>query len=168
MIPRSLHIVTGAAGVGKSTFAKSLAVQHAAALLDSDTVTEPVVQAGLTESGMSPEDRDSADYKRIFRDAVYECLFRTAAENLPHVSVVIVGPFTRELADSEWPEQLLKRFGIRPVIWFLTCEHEVRRKRIENRGNTRDQAKLTDWQQHLRLAPLTRPVFAVNEIDTSP
>lgn len=166
MSPCSLHIVTGGAGVGKSTFAKSLAVKHSAALLDSDTVTEPVVRSGLLGAGMSPEDRDSSDYKRLFRDAVYECLFQTAADNLSHVSVVIVGPFTRELTDPDWPQKLQTRFGIQPVIWYLTCDNEVRRQRIENRGNPRDQAKLIDWDQHVREAPITKPAFQVNRIDT--
>jgi len=78
-----LHIVTGAAGVGKSTFGKSLAAKCNAALLDSDTLSEAVVRAGMKAAGFDPTDRDSPEYKTIFRDAVYECLFATAAENLP-------------------------------------------------------------------------------------
>ena len=58
-----LHIVTGAAGTGKSTFAKQLASDQAAVLLDSDTVSEPLVRAGLEAAGMDPADRDSPQYK---------------------------------------------------------------------------------------------------------
>lgn len=161
-----LHIVTGAAGVGKSTFGKRLALQHSAAFLDSDTVSEPVVRAGLVAAGMSPIDRDSADYKRIFRAAVYECLFETAAENLPSVSVVIVGPFTRELGDADWPRRLLDRFGVCPSIWHLVCVGELRRQRIEHRGNPRDLLKLKDWNQHVNEAPTAVPAFEVKMVDT--
>ncbi|KLU05618.1 Phosphate butyryltransferase [Rhodopirellula islandica] len=167
MSTHSLHIVTGAAGVGKSTFGKALATKLAACLLDSDTVTEPVVRAGLKAAGMDHTDRDSPEYKRLFRDAVYECLFDTAAENLSHVSVVIVGPFTRELRNVDWPEQLRDRLDVAPTIWYLTCDDEVRRQRIQLRGNPRDQAKLVDWNQHVRDAPPAVPAFEVKRVDTS-
>ncbi|MFG0265475.1 MAG: AAA family ATPase [Rhodopirellula sp. JB055] len=167
MSTHSLHIVTGAAGVGKSTFGRTLATKLAAGLLDSDTVTEPVVRAGLKAAGLDPADRDSPEYKQLFRDAVYECLFDTAAENLPHVSVVIVGPFTRELTDARWPDQLRDRFGVTPKIWYLTCHDDVRRQRIQLRGNPRDHGKLVDWAQHVRDAPPAEPAFDVEHVDTS-
>lgn len=166
MTKHPLHIVTGAAGVGKSTFGKDLAAKLAGVLLDSDTVTEPVVRAGLVAAGLEPTDRDSAEYKRLFRDAVYECLFQTAADNLDHVSVVIVGPFTRELGNARWPDQLRERLGVEPTIWYLRCDDEVRRQRIERRGNPRDQAKLIDWQQHVRDAPVAKPTCNVKQIET--
>ncbi len=166
MTKHSLHIVTGAAGVGKSSFGRQLAAKSAAMLLDSDTVTEPVVRAGLMAAGLEPTDRDSPEYKRIFRDAVYECLFQTAADNLEHISVVIVGPFTRELGNARWPDQLRERFGVEPTIWFLTCDDEERRRRIERRGNPRDQAKLIDWQQHIAESPVASPAFSVKQVDT--
>ncbi|EMI56578.1 AAA family ATPase [Rhodopirellula sallentina] len=163
----ALHIVTGAAGVGKSTFGKHLAVELGAVFLDSDTVTEPVVRAGLTAAGLDPTDRDSPEYKRLFRDAVYECLFATAAENLTHTSVVIVGPFTRELRDANWPKHLHNRFGVQPTIWHVTCSDVLRRERIMKRGNPRDRAKLIDWAQHIADAPPAQPAFEVNLVDTS-
>ncbi|MFG0254518.1 MAG: AAA family ATPase [Rhodopirellula sp. JB053] len=163
----SLHFVTGAAGVGKSTFGKHLAAELKAAFLDSDTVTEPVARAGLTAAGLDPTDRDSPEYKRLFRDAVYECLFDTAVENLAHTHVVIVGPFTRELRDTNWPNRLQNRFGVQPTIWHLTCSDVVRHERIRKRGNPRDRAKLIDWAQHIADAPPARPAFEVNLVDTS-
>lgn len=162
-----VHIVTGAAGSGKSTFGKRLAAKHSAILLDSDTVTEPVVRAGMSAAGLDAADRDSAAYKKIFRDAVYDCLFETALENISHTSVVIVGPFTRELSQSVWPKLLELKFGFRPIIWYLYCDNEIRRQRIESRGNPRDALKLDDWESHLADAPVASPVFAVKRIDTS-
>ena len=162
-----LQFVTGAAGVGKSTFGKELAAKSHAVLLDSDTVTEPVVRAGLEAAGMDPEDRDSPDYKRLFRDAVYESLFQVAEENLAHLPVVIVGPFTRELSDASWPDQMESRFGVRPTVWFLVCPDAIRLARIKRRGNPRDQGKLIDWQHHMASAPPAQPAFDVRMVDTS-
>ncbi len=161
-----LHIVTGAAGVGKSTYARSLAAKCNAALLDSDTLSEAVVCAGMKAAGLSPTDRDSSEYKTIFRDAVYECLFETAAENLAHTSVVLVGPFTRELQDVKWPQRLMDRLGIMPTIWFLTCPDETRRSRIAARSNPRDHAKLSDWDKYLAACSNVPPAFAVNLVET--
>jgi predicted kinase len=162
-----LHIVTGAAGTGKSTFGRELAANLSAVILDSDTVTEPVVRAGLSAAGMLPTDRDSPAYKRIFRGAVYDCLFATAGENLPHVSVVIVGPFTRELKNAAWPKELSDRFGVQPTVWYCHCDDEIRRQRIEKRGNPRDAGKLDNWQQHVADAPVTEPAFEAKRVDTS-
>ena len=53
-----IHIVTGAAGTGKSTFAKQLARDESAILLDSDTASEPIVRAGLQAADIDPTDRD--------------------------------------------------------------------------------------------------------------
>ena len=163
-MPNELHIVTGAAGVGKSTWGRSLAAKMTAAFLDSDTLSEAVVRAGMKAAGLDPTDRDSVEYKNIFRDAVYECLFTTAEENLAHTSVVMVGPFTRELQDAAWPQMLTLRFGIEPTIWFLTCDDETRRDRIAARANPRDQLKLENWQQHL-ASPLV-PAFSVKRFRT--
>ena len=161
-----LHIITGAAGTGKSTFAKELAKKNSAVLLDSDTVSERVVRAGLEAAGLDPADRDSAEYKKIFREAVYQSLFDVAAENLPHANVVIVGPFSRELADPLWPQKLEKRFGVAPQVWFLVCDDNLRKQRIQNRANPRDAGKLVDWEKHVAQAPPVEPSFSVTRIDT--
>ncbi|MGE9267964.1 MAG: AAA family ATPase [Verrucomicrobiales bacterium] len=156
---KKLSIVCGAAGVGKSTYARQLALARGACLLDSDTVTEPVVRAGLTLAGLDPGDRDSPLYKETFRDAVYECLFATAGENLPQREVIIVGPFTRECREEDWPERLRARFGCEVEILFVACGEEERRERIAARGNPRDAAKLADWESYARESRLEPPAF---------
>jgi predicted kinase len=154
-----LHVICGPAGVGKSTYGRKLAAGKQACFLDSDTVTEPVVRAGLSFGGGDPDDRDSATYRRAFRDPVYECLLATAAENLPHVDVVIVGPFTSEIRDPEWAGQLVERLSVEVKVIFLICDEEERRLRIEQRGNPRDDLKLRDWAQYLANTDMRPPAF---------
>jgi len=163
---RELHIVTGAAGVGKSTYGATLAAKLNAALLDSDTLSEAVVRAGMKAAGLDPTDRDSPEYKTIFRDAVYQCLFETAAENLAHTSVVLVGPFTRELNDAQWPQRIAERLGVEPTVWFLTCADETRRERIAARRNPRDQGKLDAWDEYVAAGSCSPPAFPVNQVET--
>ena len=156
----SLYVVCGPAGVGKSTYGRRLAAELKACLLDSDTVTEPVVRAGMAFGGGDPDDRDSSVYRAAFRDPVYECLLAAAAENLQHVNVVLVGPFTTEIRQPDWPDCLRKRFGVDVVVEFVTCDEKLRRERIENRGNPRDRLKLADWAAYVAATDLRPPAFA--------
>jgi predicted kinase len=162
-----LHLICGPAGVGKSTYGRKLAAELGACFLDSDTVTEPVVRAGMKLGGEDPADRDSAVYRAAFRDAVYECLFATAAENLPHVDVVMVGPFTSEIQNPEFPVQLAARFGAEVKVIFVTCEESVRKSRIEARGNSRDETKLRDWDTYLASSGIQSPLFPHERVVTS-
>ena len=164
-MPR-LYVVCGPAGVGKSTYGKSLAARKRACFLDSDTLTEPVVRAGMELGGFDPNDRDSEVYRVAFRTAVYESLFQTAAENLPHVSVVLVGPFTSEIRNADWPDELAERFSCEPEVIFVTCPEEERHRRIKERGNPRDELKLADWEGYLKGTDLRPPVFEYREIRT--
>ena len=119
-----LVVICGPAGAGKSTYGRKLARETGACLLDSDTVTEPVVRAGMALGELDPDDRDSPAYREAFRGPVYECLFQVAAENLPHCDVILVGPFTSEIRDPNWHLHLFARFEIVPEIIYVWAEDE--------------------------------------------
>ncbi|TAE78419.1 MAG: ATP-binding protein [Verrucomicrobia bacterium] len=157
---RECHIVTGPAAAGKSSHARDLAASIGACLIDSDTATERLVRAGLALAGMDPDDRDSAAYKRAFRDAVYEAMFDLAVANLPQVPVVLAGPFTREGGETDWPDRLAARLGVRPLLHFVWCEPEVRRLRMLARGEERDLPKLRNWEAYAASCREDRPVWA--------
>lgn len=154
------YIVCGSPGSGKSTYAKQLAAVRQAALLDIDTVTERLVRSALVQSGHSQDDRDSEYFKRTFREPIYESLFDIARENLPFQDVVIVGPFTKEIRDPDWPSKLYRALGSAIEVHYVQCPPEVRRKRLAQRGNARDQAKLNDWDNYIQYYGDERaPVF---------
>jgi predicted kinase len=153
------HIVTGPAGAGKSAYARRLAAELGACLIDSDIATERLVRAGLSLAGLDPDDRDSPAYKRAYRDAVYEAMFDLAVANLPQIPVVLAGPFTREGGEGDWPQRLEQRLGIRPVLYFVWCPPDLRRQRIEARGEERDRPKLSDWPRYAASCREERPVW---------
>lgn len=159
------HIVTGPAGAGKSVHARKLAATLGACLIDSDTATERLVRAGLSMAGHDPDDRDSPAYKRAFRDAVYEAMFDLAAANLPHVPVVLAGPFTREGGQADWPEYLERRLGVRPALHFVWCPPELRHARIVARGESRDRPKLDGWPSYAATCRETPPVWTHTFVD---
>ncbi len=161
------HVVSGPPAAGKTTVARRLASEIGGCLLDSDQVADRLVRAGMELAGLDPEDRDSPEYKRAYRAAVYETLFDLAVANLPRVPVVIAGPFTAEGADPEWPERLRRRLGVEPRLHFVWCDAAERRRRIEARGEERDRRKLADWKGYLADRREERPVWPHRFVDTS-
>jgi predicted kinase len=151
------YIVCGSPGSGKSTYAGQLAATRHAVLLDIDTVTERLVRLALVQSGHSQDDRDSGYFKRNFRAPIYETLFDIARENLTFQDVVIVGPFTKEITDTGWPAKLYQVLGASIDVHYVQCAAEIRRHRIARRGNARDRAKLSDWENHVRYYGDERP-----------
>lgn len=162
-----IHLVSGPPAAGKTTYARNLAEDIGAVLLDSDEVTERLIRAGLTLAGMDPDDRDSPAYKSAFRDAVYETLFDLAKSHCNRLPVVIAGPFTREGGDADWPRRLAARFGVMPEFHFVWCHPGVRKARVQGRGAPRDLPKLADWDAYVKSCRETAPVYPHRWIDTS-
>ena len=144
------YIVTGAPASGKSRYGRKLAAEKHATLLDIDTCTEILVRQGLSLAGQDPSDRDSPLFKSTYREPIYDTLFAIAIDNLSHTDVVIVGPFTKEMTDLEWPTQLSARLEANVLIHFVYCDSATRRERMTARSNPRDASKLADWEAHDR------------------
>lgn len=162
------YIVCGSPGSGKSTYARQLAVVKHATLLDIDTVTERLVRIALVQSGYSQDDRDSNYFKHTFREPIYETLFDIARENLHFQDVVIVGPFTKEIKDPGWPSKLHLVLGSSIDVHYVQCLPEIRRRRLARRGNTRDLAKLNDWESYIQYyGDENPPVFEHVLVDGS-
>ena len=137
-------------------------------MLDIDTVSERLVRAGLAASGRDADDRDSADYKRIYRDAIHETLFAVARDNLMVLPVVIVAPFTQERRRDDFTDWLAERLGTPARVFFLWLPDDERRRRIERRDNPRDRAKLAAWSDYAESGhDAARPTYDHVWIDTS-
>ncbi|MBX7144336.1 MAG: ATP-binding protein [Oligoflexia bacterium] len=161
-------VICGSPGAGKSVYGAKLAAQHRAILLDIDTCTEGLIQVSLVNLGHDPADRDSAYFKDTFREPIYQTLFSIAKENLAWVDTVIVGPFTREIRDAEWPTKLRQILAAEVEIHYICCSQLERRRRLELRGDSRDIPKLRDWDKHVRyLGDEQPPKFPHVFVDTS-
>jgi predicted kinase len=167
-MPKTI-IVCGAPGSGKTTHARQLAATSGATLLDIDTVTERLVKVGLAAAGHSPDDRDSDYFKQTYREPIYQALFDIARDNLPYHDVVITGPFTKEIQDPDWPAKLTAELGSQVEVHYVLCSPDIRRQRLIDRGNDRDQAKLQDWDRYVEYyGEETPPVFAHVLVDGAP
>jgi predicted kinase len=168
-LPRKLlTIICGNAGVGKTTFARQLARREGALLLDIDTASELLVRAGLEALEIDPDDRDSPRYKRLYRKAIHDTLLALADDNLSHQSCIIVAPFTQERRDPHFLERVRVQLRTDVRIFYLVCDEETRRKRIQKRKNPRDRAKLKDWGNYSKSGlDVTPPPFPHHLIDTA-
>lgn len=162
-----LIIVCGRPGVGKTTYASVLAKHKNAVLLDIDTVTEPLVQAGLKLAGLDQDDRDSELFKATFRDPIHQSLLAIANQNLAFQDVIIVAPFSKEVQDPKWLANLKCSVWPNVDIHYLVCNDSILRNRLKKRGNPRDAAKLSQWQEYTSSYKVTLPCFEHLLIDTS-
>jgi dephospho-CoA kinase len=161
-------IVCGSPGAGKSTYGKRLAKELKAAFIDIDTATECLVRLSLSLSGHDPDDRDSAYFKNHYRQPVYDQLFDIACENISQIDVVIVGPFTKEIRNIEWPKTLENILGSFVEIHYVYCSSEIRKKRMLKRANPRDSAKFKNWKNfNTYYSNEEPPVFEHIIIDNS-
>lgn len=154
---RKLIFILGGAGAGKTTVAKALAAMRRAAFFDMDTLLRPAAVAMMNQAGLDPNDRDSAEYKRLCRDLGYRITMDAALENIAiGTDALVIGPFTKETEDPFWLERELSSIGaslntvdVKVIIVHLQNEL-LYRQRIEARGSDLDKWKLENWEEFRR------------------
>lgn len=144
----------GPGGAGKTTLAKAVAARRPAAVFDMDILLRPAATAIMTMHGLDPDDRDSAEYKRLCRDLGYCITMDAALDNIGLSSdIFVVGPFTKEAADPEWIGRELARVGRTleevevKVVMVSLPDAAVYRQRIEGRHSPLDAWKFAHWEQ---------------------
>lgn len=165
--PVALFIL-GHAGTGKSWLThRYVARQHqhgkSWCVLDKDVVSEVWTGPLLAAHGQDPNDRDSPFFKEVARDLGYRSTLRVGRDQIEHgTSIVFPGPWSRELASGalfspaalELPENTRLRH-----VW-LDLDLEVRRQRIIDRNDPRDQWKLAHWDEYVQA--LRRPEAVID------
>ncbi|WP_164983804.1 AAA family ATPase [Cellulomonas endophytica] len=162
-------VLTGAPASGKSVTGAAYARLTGAALLDQDTLTNPLVDvvAGLLDVHDYADPRLAA----ATRDARYECLLRVAEDCLRvGVPVVLVAPFTTERRDAAAWGRLAARMaaagGRARLAWLRVAPDELER-RLVGRGAARDAAKLADVRAWVAGLDLAAPAVPFVEVDAA-
>ena len=159
--PHTPHLIlfAGHSGTGKSTLAKKalpLIVEKSGLaffFLDKDTAYGQFSSHMMGLNTGNPDDRDSPYYLENLRDHEYAGLLAIARENLElGVNVILVGPFSREIQSGRifQPKMLglPENTSIR-IAWIELTQDEARR-RIEKRGDPKDQWKLNHWDEYIQ------------------
>ncbi len=148
-----LWLVGGYAGSGKSELGRIIARETGWAILDKDTLTRPVVEAGLQCMGLSPNDRESEGYLTTMRPREYEALYSAWSENLEcNNSAIVTAPFIREFNDAAWlnrTKAACADFNADLTVVWVYCDAETMLTYMRHRGAARDSAKLADWEKYL-------------------
>ena len=154
MNPPLLVIVCGAAGSGKSTVARSMAVALGACHLDKDDLAPFVERLGTALPGwQGPSDRESETYRAELRPVEYQVLLDLAFSQLAvGCSVLLDAPLSTELRDEDWCQELAARVeaagAVLRVVEVLAADEE-RHWHIAERHEARDANKLAHWEDYL-------------------
>ena len=160
--------ILGHAGTGKSWLThRFVSAQHERGaswcVLDKDVVSEVWTGPLLAAHGQDPQDRDSPFFKEVARDLGYQSTLRVGRDQIEHgTHVVFPGPWSRELATGAIfsPQDLGLPANTRLHHVWLDLPLDIRKQRIIDRGDPRDQWKLAHWDEY--TAALKRPQ-AVND-----
>lgn len=149
---KTLLLVAGYAGTGKTMTGKIIAAKLQAPYIDKDTVARPILEKALTMLGGNPDDRESELYVKHFKDEEYVATMNIAWENLRFSqNVVVVAPFISSFSNEEWVaalEQKAKRMNVRYHILWVHSSPESMRKLLLARKTTRDNWKLNHWEEY--------------------
>ena len=136
-----LFVVAGPAASGKSEFARALAKKFNLFWIDLDDDIEERIAANkalIEKIGME-------EFLKEQRPIRYKELLDKANKALKSgQSTVISAPFTAEVtSQSNWDSQFssFTELGIKPILYWIATEPEVRRERMLNRASLRDKEK---------------------------
>lgn len=155
--------VTGAPGAGKTSTAQELARSLGAALLDLDTLTNPLLDLLVDDPEVPVDVR--------LRTARYACLIGAAQDCLrTGTPVVLVAPFTAERSDpAAWAAlaRQLAAAGGDPHLAWLRIGADQLGERLRARQAERDRTKLADLEGYLASVDLAPPVVPHLVVDAA-
>lgn len=154
-----LILFAGHAGTGKTSLAKkalpliSSRTGQNFFFLDKDTVYGAFSSHMMGLLTGDPNDRDSPTYLQHIRDQEYAGLLDIVRENFElGISVILVGPFTREVMSGKFfqpPLLGLPANTVCRIAWIDLAADEARR-RIARRADARDAWKLAHWDTYMQ------------------
>ena len=148
----STHVilVTGHAGAGKTTLARSIAQKTKGVLLDKDSMFSHFVHKMLLEAGEHPHTRDSAYYTDVIREREYASLCKTISDNIGVAQwVIAAAPWTHVSVDElqNIGSMLIAKGATVHIVW-VGAEEDVQKENLTSRGYFRDRNKLANWEEY--------------------
>ena len=164
---QEVFFVSGPAASGKTKFAKALATSRKLRILDLDDTLEKMIASNrptLDELGM--EKFLSTMAPERYQDLLERALKQFAQGD----SLVIVAPFTKQIADENLWKEMKKPFeekGVIPRLVWIYIPDSLRATRLKARGLKRDKGKIADMETYLGKITLQPPAFGHIAIEGS-
>lgn len=165
---KNLILVTSPPACGKTFISKQLAkhLKHVV-YLDKDTLI--VLSKQIFVVAGEEYNRSSDFFEENIRDYEYRCVEDLALEALEYAdNVLINAPFTQEIRDRAWVEQMEKRLakhGAKLVVVWVVTDPEVCHQRMIARNSDRDTWKLQNWDEYISRLNFNVPYDIVADGD---
>lgn len=165
---KNLILVTSPPACGKTFISKQLAkhLKHVV-YLDKDTLI--VLSKQIFVVAGQEYNRSSDFFEENIRDYEYRCVEDLALEALEYAdNVLINAPFTQEIRDRAWVEQMEKRLakhGAKLVVVWVVTDPEVCHQRMIARNSDRDTWKLQNWDEYISRLNFNVPYDIVADGD---
>lgn len=149
---KRLILVTSPPASGKTYISKQLAkkLKHVV-YLDKDTLI--VLSNQIFKVAGMETNRSSDFFEENIRDFEYKATLDLALEALVYDDIVLINaPFTREIRDTEYindlKKQLIEKDARLTVVWVIT-EVDIIKQRMIERNSDRDTWKIEHWDEYI-------------------
>ncbi len=153
-------LVSSPPACGKTYISKQLAknLKHVV-YLDKDTLIPLSKQ--IFRVAKKPYNRSSDFFEENIRDYEYEVILDLGFEALLYDDTVLINaPFTREIRDANYIDNLRKKLaelGAKLIIIWVVTTPEVCRARMVRRNSDRDSYKISHWDEYVKTVDFSIP-----------
>lgn len=161
-----LILIASPPACGKTRLAKKLSIALGNAVyLDKDVLIP--LSKRVFAVAKKPYNRSSAFFNRNIRDYEYEVILNLGYEAMRYGDTVIINaPFTREVRDKEYIENLAARaekIGGELLVVWINADEELCHKRMKKRNSDRDKWKLSHWNEYVKTIDFSSPTKTVGK-----
>ena len=149
---KKMILVTSPPACGKTFISKKLAenLKHIV-YLDKDTLI--VLSKQIFKVANEEYNRSSDFFEEHIRDFEYDAIVDLGLEALLYDDLVLINaPFTREIRDPQYMNQLkskIAKYGAELCVIWVVTDPEVCHQRMIDRASDRDTWKLEHWDEYI-------------------
>lgn len=159
-------LITSPPACGKTRLAKRLSsALDNVVYLDKDTLIPLSKQ--IFKVANKPYNRSSDFFNRNIRNYEYEVIINLGIEAIKYAdSVIINAPFTQEVRDLEYFDNMkkqLKKHDTELFVVWISATPELSYFRMKKRNSDRDKWKLENWEKYIKTVDFNPPSQTIGD-----